>query len=97
MRLRSPLVLGLFLATFAAADQPKKLPELVKDLGDGKVEVRVAAAKALAELGQDAKAAIPALVKALKDSEANVRAPPCSRFSKWATKPGTRCRPSSRR
>jgi HEAT repeat protein len=48
------------------------LPKLLADLGSPKAQVRSRAALALGELGPDAQTAIPALVKALKDSDETV-------------------------
>ena len=64
---------GLASAAVAAADD--SVAGLIKQLQDDKLEVRLQAADALANLGPDAKEAIPALTAALKgDKEAKVRA-----------------------
>ena len=47
--------------------------ELVKDLKDQKADVRINAANALANIGPEAKAAVPALIETLKDEKAYVR------------------------
>nr|WP_290222496.1 HEAT repeat domain-containing protein [Trichocoleus desertorum] len=49
------------------------ISELIQNLGDPAVEVRADAAKALGEQGATAKAAVPALLKAVNDRSAAVR------------------------
>jgi HEAT repeat protein len=65
-------VLGLcvFAATYAEGAEVR---DLVKKLADSDNEVRRAAAKDLAELGTEAKAAVPALRKSLRDRDLFVR------------------------
>jgi HEAT repeat protein len=53
--------------------QDKSLHDWIKDLKDPKVETRTAAASALGRIGADAKAAVPALIEALKDEMKDVR------------------------
>src|SRR5512138_1420887 len=71
------LVIGLF-ATPARAD---KVDDLARTLAsDPSYKVRVQAALVLGKLGD--KRAVPALVKALKDSNATVRAVSCGALGK---------------
>src|SRR5438445_4084491 len=64
------LLPALFLAASAhAAD----VDALVKKLSNRDSDVRRAAAKELAEMGTEAKPALPALLKALKDDDKFVR------------------------
>lgn len=61
-------------ATGCAEDVPPEVVQAVAlRLADDYVEVRKAAAKALARLGRDAVAAVPGLVLALHDHDAEVR------------------------
>src|SRR5947208_2609097 len=69
-------ILIAWLALFAApgwADEPvhkgKKLSEWIKQLADKDPEERGAAGKAIGLIGAKAKAAVPALIKALKDED----------------------------
>ena len=54
-------------------DVSEGVSELVKDLNDQRADVRINAARALGEIGPEAKAAVPALIETLKDEEASVR------------------------
>src|SRR5262249_51149379 len=71
--MRLCLSLGaLFLTASIACADP--LDDLIKQLQDKKdPEVRMAAAKQIAEMGPEAKPALPALVGALKDDNLYVR------------------------
>jgi HEAT repeat protein len=60
----------LFTASAALAAD---VPDLLKQLKDGDVEARRAAAKELSEKGPEAKTAVPGLVAALKDKDLFVR------------------------
>ena len=53
------------------------LPALIKATEDSDMEVRAWAAHSLAEMGPDAKKAIPALLRLLKDSEEGPRNTSC--------------------
>src|SRR3954447_23009301 len=67
---------NIVLACLALAAEPgdKPLERLLKELSDPKAETRLAAAEGIAERGQEARAAVPALVKVLKDADEKVRA-----------------------
>ena len=73
------LCLGLSLLVFtcrtgwAQKDIPSEVNSLIEKLKDPDEEVRQNAAKALGEIGPEAKAAIPALREALKDDYKAVR------------------------
>jgi HEAT repeat protein len=73
-------VLGLLIATGLGAGAPsaavpdETVRRLVKDLGDKDTAVRRKAAGALVKRGKDARAAVPALVRALNDADESVRA-----------------------
>jgi len=49
------------------------VPALVESLGDANVSVREQAVRALAKFGGSAKAAVPDLLKAVRDREDRVR------------------------
>jgi HEAT repeat protein len=69
-RLITVICAALFLAATARAAD---VDELIKQLKDKDSDVRRAAAKALSEIGMEAKPALPALTKALKDDDKFVR------------------------
>jgi HEAT repeat protein len=64
------LALGLFAVTAA---QAVEINDLVAKLSNKDAEVRRTAAKELAEMGGEARAAVPALTKALRDKDRFVR------------------------
>ena len=77
-RLTTSLLSYLLCLTFAplsSGQQPASvdLSILVEDLKDKKAEVRANAVRRLTGIGEAAKPAVPALVKALNDSDAKVR------------------------
>ena len=64
--------LGQFTAEPPA--EKRVLGDLVRELKDSKASIRLRAAKALGELDQGAKDAVPALILALDDVDSGVRA-----------------------
>lgn len=67
------MTLVLLLPGLALAQIPPDVARLCDDLKDGKPRERIQAALGIAKKGKDAELAVPALVRALKDQDADVR------------------------
>lgn len=74
-RLRIPalVLVGLLFAAFVIAADDDPVADLVKALGDDNALIRKRAALALQHMGPAARAAVPALEKALMDKDPEVR------------------------
>lgn len=67
------VVLALALTQASAAAPPPEVEALMRQLADKDESIRLKAAKELGKLGAKAKDAIPALEKATKDADEDVR------------------------